>query len=393
VQRRSAQLDRLNGLAKGSSLPNSANDGAGRAVRAAANFISISSREISMAASSCSRFHRSRGREGARPFCRERDRVAQRRTTTRRGHNAPNPICYLIDTDIVRASKHQHPVQGSGGKANLGRLGSVGARSKGIADHTFVSPDRRLDLGPLIVAAGFLPDHLAAISDHPQMAVALCRSGFSRRTRHRAGPRRHDNSGVRMTLRNSLADLILIVAAVGSEGNNWIGDLVEQSVSHRGIVGILPGHRDGDDLAAGGVNADMQLSPGSATGRSVLFDQPFAFSAEPQAVLSTSKRSGAIDVTLELLGAAFRAQRRSSAIAPRDQLFARISGYIEARLKDANLSPKKIAEDNGISVRYLYTLFSGQGMTVSGWVRRRRLLRCRAELDGADTGASITEIA
>jgi AraC-like DNA-binding protein len=101
----------------------------------------------------------------------------------------------------------------------------------------------------------------------------------------------------------------------------------------------------------------------------------------------------AVEVTLELLGAAFRAQRRSSTIAPRDQLFARISGYIEARLKDANLSPKKIAEDNGISVRYLYTLFSEQGMTVSGWVRRRRLLRCRAELDGADTGASITEIA
>jgi len=101
----------------------------------------------------------------------------------------------------------------------------------------------------------------------------------------------------------------------------------------------------------------------------------------------------AIDVTLELLGAAFRAQRRSSTIAPRDQLFARISGYIEARLKDANLSPKKIAKDNRISVRYLYTLFSGQGMTVSGWMRRRRLLRCRAELDGADTEASITEIA
>ena len=101
----------------------------------------------------------------------------------------------------------------------------------------------------------------------------------------------------------------------------------------------------------------------------------------------------AIDVTLELLGAALRARRRSSTIAPRDQLFARISGYIEARLKDANLSPKKIAEDNGISVRYLYTLFSEQGMTVSRWVRRRRLLRCRAELDGADTETSVAEIA
>jgi hypothetical protein len=42
-----------------------------------------------------------------------------------------------------------------------------------------VSPDRRLDLGPLIVAADFLPGHAAAFGDHPQMAVALRRSGFS----------------------------------------------------------------------------------------------------------------------------------------------------------------------------------------------------------------------
>ena len=211
------------------------------------------------------------------------DRVARRRGRTGRGHNTPNPVYYLSDTDIVRASKRQHPVQGSGSDGNLGRLGSVGARSKGIADDTFVSPDRRLDLGPQIVAAGFLPGHLAAIGDHPQMAVALCWSGFGRRTRHRTRPWRYDDGCIRMTLRNSLADLILIVAAVGSEGSNWIGDLVEQSVRHRGIVDILPGQRDGDDLAAGGIDADMQLPPGSATRRSVLFDQPFAGSAEPQA--------------------------------------------------------------------------------------------------------------
>jgi AraC-like DNA-binding protein len=101
----------------------------------------------------------------------------------------------------------------------------------------------------------------------------------------------------------------------------------------------------------------------------------------------------AIDVTLELLGAAFRAQRRSSTTVPRDRLFARICGYIEGRLADANLSPTKIAEDNGISVRYLYTLFSEQGITVSRWVRKRRLLRCRAELDGADSEGYITEVA
>ena len=120
-----------------------------------------------------------------------------------------------------------------------------------------------------------------------------------------------------------------------------------------------------------------------------------AASTRPSCVMTRNDNTpfGAIDVTLELLGAAFRAQRRSSTIAPRDRLFARISDDIEARLDDVNLSPKKIAEANGISIRYLYTLFSEQGETVSGWVRRRRLLRCRAELEGADTEASITEIA
>jgi hypothetical protein len=216
------------------------------------------------------------------PSCRP-DRVAQRRGTTGREHSAPNPVCYLNDTDIVGASKCQHPVQGGGSEGNLGRLGWIGARSKGIADHTFVSSDRRFDLGSQIVPAGFLPGHLAAIDDHPQMPVALCRSGFCRRTRHRAGAWRHDDGGVRMTLGNSPGDLILIVAAVGGEGSNGIGDPLEQSVSHRGIVDIPAGHRDGDDLAAGGIDADMQLPPGSTTGRSVLFDQPFACSAEPQA--------------------------------------------------------------------------------------------------------------
>jgi hypothetical protein len=66
--------------------------------------------------------------------------------------------CYLIGTVILRSSERQHPVQGSGGEGDLGRLGPVGARSKGIADYTFVSPDRRSDLGPQILAAGFLPD-------------------------------------------------------------------------------------------------------------------------------------------------------------------------------------------------------------------------------------------
>src|ERR1700761_3374442 len=71
----------------------------------------------------------------------------------------PQPSLLLNDPDIVRASELQRPVQGSGSDGNLGGLSPLGARSKGIADDVFVSPNRRLDLGPQSVATGFLPGH------------------------------------------------------------------------------------------------------------------------------------------------------------------------------------------------------------------------------------------
>jgi hypothetical protein len=86
-----------------------------------------------------------------------------------------------------------------------------------------------------------------------------------------------------MTLGNRLADPVLIVIAVGGEGSDGIGDLVEKRVNQRTIIDFFLGHFDGDDLAAVGIDTDMQLPPGSAAGRAVLFNQPFAGSAELQA--------------------------------------------------------------------------------------------------------------
>src|SRR6202789_163394 len=114
------------------------------------------------------------------------------------------------------------------------------------------------------------------------MAVALCRGGLGRNTRHCARSWWHDDGSIWMTLGNRLADLVLIVGAVGGKGRNGIGDLIEKRVNHSSIVDILPGHRDGDDLAAIGIDADMQLAPRPAAGRAVLFDQPFAGAAQLQ---------------------------------------------------------------------------------------------------------------
>ncbi|MDN7560741.1 helix-turn-helix domain-containing protein [Burkholderia orbicola] len=100
-----------------------------------------------------------------------------------------------------------------------------------------------------------------------------------------------------------------------------------------------------------------------------------------------------VDVTLELLGAAFRAYRSPSAQSPRSRLTDRILRYIEVRLEDTGLTPQAIAEDNGISLRYLYLLFNERGMTVAGWIRQRRLERCRAELADGGRARTVAEIA
>lgn len=66
---------------------------------------------------------------------------------------------------------------------------------------------------------------------------------------------------------------------------------------------------------------------------------------------------------------------------------------IEANLADPDLNPIKIAEEHGVSLRYLQKLFSQSGKTFSNYVRLRRLARCRADLmSPVYVQMSVTEI-
>jgi AraC-like DNA-binding protein len=74
---------------------------------------------------------------------------------------------------------------------------------------------------------------------------------------------------------------------------------------------------------------------------------------------------------------------RPFAVAPdthRRALTYRIHIFIEERLGDPDLSPTVIAAAHHISLRYLYKLFEAEGRTVAGWIRERRLERCRQDL-------------
>ena len=71
-----------------------------------------------------------------------------------------------------------------------------------------------------------------------------------------------------------------------------------------------------------------------------------------------------------------------------------LKSYIKSRLDDPDLSPKVIAKDNMISVRYLHYLFKGTGKSVSEWVREQRLEKCHQKLTSTKfDDDSITDIA
>jgi AraC-like DNA-binding protein len=69
---------------------------------------------------------------------------------------------------------------------------------------------------------------------------------------------------------------------------------------------------------------------------------------------------------------------------PRDAwqraLLLRVHAFIEQRLGDRALTPDAIAAAHHISPRYLYKLFESEQTSVAGWIRRRRLERCRRDL-------------
>jgi len=71
-----------------------------------------------------------------------------------------------------------------------------------------------------------------------------------------------------------------------------------------------------------------------------------------------------------------------------------VKAYIDAHLREPDLTLEAIARNNGISLRYLHELFTAMETSVSDWIWLRRLQQCYTLLSGPEHAArSITEIA
>jgi AraC-like DNA-binding protein len=87
-----------------------------------------------------------------------------------------------------------------------------------------------------------------------------------------------------------------------------------------------------------------------------------------------------IETTIGLLVNALELGQSKSNDCLRDVQLERVKSYIDEHLAEPGLSPSQIASANRISVRYLHWLFESIGMSVTQYVIRERLERCRRDL-------------
>jgi len=87
------------------------------------------------------------------------------------------------------------------------------------------------------------------------------------------------------------------------------------------------------------------------------------------------------------------AAARGGAEGARAVQMHRVRQTIEVLLAEPELTLRRVADEDGVSPRYLQKLFAGQGQSFTGYVRGRRLERCRADLASpACAQLSISEI-
>jgi AraC-like DNA-binding protein len=101
----------------------------------------------------------------------------------------------------------------------------------------------------------------------------------------------------------------------------------------------------------------------------------------------------------ELAEAALHVLKRALNLAaasqtPRVALHKRVRELVDWRIRDPSLSPDMIAKILRCSPRHVHRAFEGEAETLSQYILRRRLERCRQDLSAPQLGRrSITEVA
>ncbi|WP_218220660.1 helix-turn-helix domain-containing protein [Nesterenkonia sp. Act20] len=103
----------------------------------------------------------------------------------------------------------------------------------------------------------------------------------------------------------------------------------------------------------------------------------------------------AASAVLQLVQATLLSRFRPTSDVPtRDVVYLEAVRHIDDHLSDPGLGVEAVARALHVSLRYLQGVFAQEGTTISEWIRRRRLERCRIELgDPAQSRRSVSAVA
>ena len=90
--------------------------------------------------------------------------------------------------------------------------------------------------------------------------------------------------------------------------------------------------------------------------------------------------SAALEVLATRLAHELELDRWGTPEARRHALLTTVQAFIHQHLGDSDLTPSAVAAAHHMSLRSLHQLFHDQGLTVAGYIRQRRLERCRRDL-------------
>lgn len=174
-----------------------------------------------------------------------------------------------------------------------------------------------------------------------------------------------------------------------------VGDVVLSDTSHPFDAWVLPEEhgvgiillsvpREEIPLPAAKVDRLLAVPLPGTTGMGALLSHFVTRMAAESASCRPQDAVRLGSITLDLI-TAFLAHHvdLDGAVPPESRQQALMTGihsFIETNLADPHLSPTAVAAAHHISVRYLHRLFQQQGTSVSSWIRRRRLERCRRDL-------------
>ena len=170
---------------------------------------------------------------------------------------------------------------------------------------------------------------------------------------------------------------------------------LEFATDYRFIVAMFP--KTALSLPAG-IPGELTAHPlGEHQGLgAVMGSYVHGLAANPQVLLGTSGELVAQNF-LDLVSAFVAEQLEVSAVgerAERTVLLLRVLRHIDQHLADPDLDPASIADAHYVSVRHLYNVLSLTGVSVSAWIKERRLLGARRELaDPRMRELTVTQVA